>query len=429
MWCLTIVSACLPNYGKICFVWSVILRRIQNLFNTVNVIKSKIMKIKQSLILSIFCLQLLILLFSTPQAAKAQQTQVSFQIFYDNLSPYGTWLNYPGYGYVWIPAVEKGFSPYSTAGHWVWTDEGWLWVSNYEWGWAPFHYGRWYFDDGYGWMWIPGEEWAPAWVSWRSCPGYYGWAPLYPGISVSVAIGESYYVRRESWVFVQSEHIGDPNLSHYYGPRSSNESLINRSTPINRSSPTRTGRSRYIPGPDRGEVEHITGKPVQAVALHEIGRPGQSYSGNAVNLFRPAVSHQNTGTHPAPAHVSTLKDFHTSRTQAQATTNQPHTGLPNNRNSPSGNTNQSRQPLHTQAALPPIYPHEPVHPQNSVPMHRSIHAPAEPPQHQALHPIQPPPPSMHEPIRQETPQRPPEMNVRSPQQAPPMQHQPRGPHS
>src|SRR5436305_14078333 len=65
------------------------------------------------------------------------------QVFYDNLSPYGQWVEHPTHGYVWLPYAEAGFTPYSTNGHWVYTEYGWTWASNYDWGWALFHYGRW----------------------------------------------------------------------------------------------------------------------------------------------------------------------------------------------------------------------------------------------------------------------------------------------
>ena len=99
--------------------------------------------------------------------AHAQDGDVSFQVFYDGMSPYGNWVNYPGAGYVWVPNVDAGFSPYGNNGHWVMTDYGWTWVSDYAWGWAPFHYGRWNYDNSYGWVWAPDNIWGPAWVSWR----------------------------------------------------------------------------------------------------------------------------------------------------------------------------------------------------------------------------------------------------------------------
>jgi hypothetical protein len=42
-------------------------------------------------------------------------TTVTYQTFYDELSPYGKWIDYPGYGYVWSPA-EPDFRPYYTNG-------------------------------------------------------------------------------------------------------------------------------------------------------------------------------------------------------------------------------------------------------------------------------------------------------------------------
>ena len=65
-----------------------------------------------------------------PKQVNAQQENVSFQIFYDELSPYGQWVDYSNYGYVWIPDVGNDFEPYSTAGHWVMTDYGWTWMSS-----------------------------------------------------------------------------------------------------------------------------------------------------------------------------------------------------------------------------------------------------------------------------------------------------------
>ncbi len=89
------------------------------------------------------------------------RVSVGFQTFYDELEPYGTWVNYPRYGYVWrYRLATTDFRPYSTNGRWVYTDDGWTWVSDYDWGWAPFHYGRWLYDDELGWLWVPGNEWA-----------------------------------------------------------------------------------------------------------------------------------------------------------------------------------------------------------------------------------------------------------------------------
>jgi hypothetical protein len=105
--------------------------------------------------------------------------------FHGTLDAHGRWVEDPVYGTVWAPnptEVGADFSPYETAGHWVYDDDDYVWVSDYDWGWAPFHYGRWVLTDG-GWVWIPGRVYAGAWVDWRfGYPGwaYVGWGPAYP---------------------------------------------------------------------------------------------------------------------------------------------------------------------------------------------------------------------------------------------------------
>ncbi|ODS03483.1 hypothetical protein AUC71_09430 [Methyloceanibacter marginalis] len=72
-------------------------------------------------------------------------------VFYDRLSPHGSWTWIQG-RYVWVPAnVDRGWRPY-TRGRWVYTDRGWTWASNEPFGWATYHYGRWGFSDRVGWF-------------------------------------------------------------------------------------------------------------------------------------------------------------------------------------------------------------------------------------------------------------------------------------
>src|SRR5436190_1640240 len=88
----------------------------------------------------------IMILGSVKNTASAQPgvgVSISYQSFYDELSPFGRWIEYPEYGYVWAPNMGHEFQPYSTGGQWVWSDEyDWMWVSDYSCGWAPFHYGR-----------------------------------------------------------------------------------------------------------------------------------------------------------------------------------------------------------------------------------------------------------------------------------------------
>ncbi len=128
-----------------------------------------------------------------PVYVSSPPPEVSY--FYQDLSPYGTWVDLPGSGWCWQPSVvvvNRGWRPYCDSGHWVWTDAGWFWASDYSWGWAPFHYGRWFMHDRCGWVWAPDRVWGPAWVSWRSSGDVCGWAPLPPRAVFDVRLGWSY---------------------------------------------------------------------------------------------------------------------------------------------------------------------------------------------------------------------------------------------
>src|SRR5215510_13502153 len=99
---------------------------------------------KVKLILSVMIFSFLNIQRGESIPAPVQHVSVSFQLFYDELAPYGSWVSYSNYGYCWAP-FGAGFRPYYSDGYWAFTDEGWMWVSYYDWGWAPFHYGTWVF--------------------------------------------------------------------------------------------------------------------------------------------------------------------------------------------------------------------------------------------------------------------------------------------
>ncbi|MGH2643490.1 MAG: DUF6600 domain-containing protein [Chitinophagaceae bacterium] len=209
---------------------------------------------------------------------------ISFDVFYNTLSPYGQWINYANYGQVWIPSVGYGFSPYSTNGHWVYTNYGWTWLSDYSWGWAPFHYGRWLYDDYYGWIWVPGSDWAPAWVAWRNSPDYYGWAPLGPGININISIG----IPAASWCFVPRHYFGSPYGYRYYVPRTRNVTIINNTTIINNVNVY--NNNRYYSGPSRSDVQYATNRDIRPVRVFSSSNAGVSrVNNNRLSIYRPTV--------------------------------------------------------------------------------------------------------------------------------------------
>ena len=260
-------------------------------------------------------------------APAAPVEEVSYQSFYDQLSPYGSWINYPGYGYVWNPNAGPDFQPYATNGNWIYTDAGWTWASNYNWGWAPFHYGRWFYENGYGWMWVPGNEWAPAWVSWRGGGDYYGWAPLGPNVSMNVAL-TSYNPPANYWNFVPRQYMGNPNWHNYYVGGGRNVTIINNTTIINNYSGTNRARYAYAPGPDPNEVRRYSGNNYTPVQLRQSSTPGARMSGSQYQIYQPRVSAMPTArgdasvrpANPAPARY---ESFNNMRPSNQYPGNQP----------------------------------------------------------------------------------------------------------
>ena len=214
------------------------------------------------------------------------ENDVNYNTFHDELSPYGTWQNYPGYGNVWVCNVA-GFSPYNTGGHWAYTRFGWTWVSDYNWGWAPFHYGRWGYDNAFGYFWVPGYTWGPAWVSWRNGGDYYGWAPLSPGLNVSINVGVG--IGAASWIFLPHRYMGYQNSYNYYVPRQQNVTIIRNTTIINNTHVY--NNNRYATGPDRRQVERYSGQQVQQQNIYVTNnRNDNRQINNGIRMYHPVVN-------------------------------------------------------------------------------------------------------------------------------------------
>jgi hypothetical protein len=101
---------------------------------------------------------------------------------WNDLSNYGAWNYFPGYGYGWGPNMGIGWSPFMD-GRWCWYPGfGYTWISAEPWGWLPYHYGGWSFVAGFGWTWFPGSfsSWTPGNVNWSQGSGWVGWTPRPP---------------------------------------------------------------------------------------------------------------------------------------------------------------------------------------------------------------------------------------------------------
>jgi hypothetical protein len=241
-----------------------------------------------------------------PQKAEAQFPGIGFQVFYDQLSPYGAWVYDNDYGYVWMPDESAGFIPYGTSGHWVLTFFGWTWVSDYPWGWAPFHYGRWNYDPYYGWFWVPGNEWGPAWVTWRSCNDFYGWAPLGPGMTIQMSFNINFIMPDDRWIFVRGHDFDRDDLDRYYIGRRENSVLMRRSKPIENTRVDNSSKVTYVTGPDAREVRKITGRNIKPLPVSDNSQPGRTIvEKDKVTIYKPPVLREDPGkAKPAPVSVT-----------------------------------------------------------------------------------------------------------------------------
>jgi hypothetical protein len=219
------------------------------------------------------------------------QGEVGINYFYNQLSPYGSWVQFSPYGYVWCPSdLGYGWHPYSN-GHWVWTDDGWTWISDYDWGWIPFHYGRWDFDDGLGWFWVPDTVWGPAWVTWCWSDLYVGWAPLPPYVGFAPGIGISGFGRPlpyNFWCFVDGSRFLDRDIRRDIFPFERNGTIYARA--IHRENLGFQGQRIFNRGVGIDEVRRWTGMTVPQYRLEDARQPGAPrIAGDRVQIYRPPV--------------------------------------------------------------------------------------------------------------------------------------------
>jgi len=258
---------------------------------------------------------------------KAQQRNVSFQVFYNELSPYGTWVLHPSFGDVWVPDVDFDFTPYLTNGYWADTQYGNTWVSNYDWGWATFHYGRWYYDTFYRWVWVPDNTWAPAWVVWRNGGGYYGWAPMSPGLHCSFSVNLFSGIPNHYWTFVPNQYVWHQSMHNYCAPRSRNTYIVNNTTYVTNYYNSYEVNNNYFTGPSHDEIKRATNGSVKEHHIFDGDRPGRSHMDrDKISMYRPSITknendkpdydkkpYQNNGNHFGNPEKNKDQDYKNSR--------------------------------------------------------------------------------------------------------------------
>lgn len=230
---------------------------------------------------------------AAPARADHGSLRAEVGIYYDELSPYGDWVDDTEYGAAWCPRhVESDWRPY-TDGRWVDSDYGWTWASDEPFGWATYHYGRWAFDPRYGWIWVPGTVWAPAWVSWQYGGGYVGWAPLPPAVgfdfNVGIRLGGlslSAVIRPRDYIFVSERGFLEPRVGRYAVSRARSEDLWRRARNV--TSYTVVNNRVVNRGITVTNIERATGRRVPRYRVAEVNSRGSvGVARDQLRIYRP----------------------------------------------------------------------------------------------------------------------------------------------
>jgi hypothetical protein len=251
-----------------------------------------------------------------PPVAAAQgpafSPDATFQTFYDDLAPYGSWIQMPGYGYVWQPLAtvqDPAWRPY-TLGHWAFTDNGWTWISDERFGWITYHYGRWMRTRSLNWTWVPGDQWAPAWVSWRYGGDYVGWAPLPPDARFDGATGiqqwadQQYNLGASDYTFVPASEFGDDSMASVAVPPDEDAGIYDASNNLTNIYYDPGAYAIICYGPNYDFMRSKSHRPlppklkIQRADLRGDGRNGTLITGNTLQITAPSIIQSQTPTRP-----------------------------------------------------------------------------------------------------------------------------------
>jgi hypothetical protein len=91
--------------------------------------------------------------------------------------------------------------------------------------------------------------------------------------------------------------------------RTNNVTIINNSTVIVNSRRDHKRNATYITGPDRSDVQRVTGTTVKPAVIREYNQPGQRLNNGELQIYRPRVQRMSgNGRNPAPSKVIKLND-------------------------------------------------------------------------------------------------------------------------
>jgi len=128
---------------------------------------------------------------------------------------------------------------------------------------------------------MPQTRWAPAWVSWHSGGGYFGWAPLSPpGVRV---------ISPQAYVFVQEGHFMDPVRRSTWV--ANNSALLKK---------TVAGRA-----PTAAVIEKASGRKLVSVPVQDLRR--QAEAPVAAKQRAPAAMAEKKASPPVRSQVAPVE--------------------------------------------------------------------------------------------------------------------------
>lgn len=261
---------------------------------------------------------------------------VDYKIFYDELAPYGEWIEVTGkeigldlkresgsgsinnsdksievsfselfgikdayaaefeFGsfFVWKPSPNlavstsagesPAFTPYSN-GQWIYTSHGWYFKAPTAHEEIIHHYGRWVHSPAMGWIWVPGRVWAPAWVDWREDDDNLAWAPVPPSVYLVAGEVPEIPVYEDNYIIVGKNHFVEPVVYKYIYR---DKVLIKN---MKRLKGVAVVNNIIVnQGPAVLEIEKVRGSNINVVKVHKVNNIKEiQFTGSDINVFTP----------------------------------------------------------------------------------------------------------------------------------------------
>jgi hypothetical protein len=170
-----------------------------------------------------------------------------------------------------------------------------------------------------------------------------------------MSFGNNYNNYNNHWIFVNDRYFGRNDIQRYYSYNNDYNRILRNSNVINNTYVDNRYHSTYISGPDRGEVQRVTGRRVNSYSFQENNTPGQDLRNGQFRTYRPQITKTSDNKQqPSPSCVTNLQDVrrpsernsynlknsNTERIQQQNTDNQQNAGSQQNGRSRRNTINQ-----------------------------------------------------------------------------------------